>query len=118
MNKKINYFYSLEIKKFQDAIINKKINNAWYNLERAHILGQFFWKEHFYVHYLMFVLSLRTFNFKEAVGQIPRLLLAVPGSLLHKAPKGNVGTVRAGIFEPMSISDDLKKILDSCEIND
>ena len=35
-----------------------------------------------------------------------------------KAPKGNVGTVRAGIFEPMSIPDDLKKILDSCEIND
>jgi hypothetical protein len=66
----------------------------------------------------MFVLSLRTLNLKEAVGQIPRLLLAIPGSLLRKAPRGYVGTVRAGIFEPMPISDDLKKILDSCEIND
>lgn len=42
----------------------------------------------------------------------------MPGALLRKAPKGNVGTIRGGIFEPMSIPDDLKQILDSCEIND
>ena len=118
MNKKLTQFYSVEVNNFQSAVKEQRVQDAWKSLERAHILGQFFWKEHFYIHFLMLTLSLKTFNFKEAVGQIPRLLFAIPGSLLHKAPKGNVGTVRAGIFEPMSIPDDLKQILDSCEIND
>ena len=118
MNKKLTRFYAVEISNFQNAVKEQRIQDAWKSLERSHILGQFFWKEHFYIHFLMLTLSLKTFNFKEAVGQIPRLLLAIPGSLLRKAPRRNVGTVRAGIFEPMPISDDLKKILDSCEIND
>lgn len=118
MNNKLKQFYAVEINNFLNALKEQRILDAWKSLERAHILGQFFWKEHFYIHILMFTLSLKTFNFKEAVGQISRLLLAIPGSLLRKAPKGNVGTIRVGIFKPMSIPDDLKKILDSCEIND
>lgn len=118
MNKKLTQFYYLEINNFQNAVREQRIQDAWKNLERAHVLGQFFWKEHFYIHFLMLILSLKTFNCKEALGQIPRMLLAIPGSLFRKAPKGNVGTVRAGIFEPMPISDELKEIVDSCEIND
>ncbi len=118
MNKKLMRFYALEINNFQNAVKEQKIQVAWKSLERAHILGQFFWKEHLHIHFLMLSLGLKTFNFKEAMGQIPRLLLSIPGSLLRKAPKGNVGTIRAGIFEPMPIPEDLKKILDSCEIND
>ncbi len=115
MNQKLAQHFEIEINSFLCALKEKRIDDAWIFLERAHILGQFFWKEHFYIHYQMFVLSLRTFNLYEAVGQIPRLILAVPGSLFKKAPTGNVGTIRVGIFEPMPIPEDLKKILESSQ---
>ena len=60
----------------------------------------------------MFAWSLKNQNAKELLGQIPRILLAIPGSLTGKAPLGNVGGARVGIFQPMEIPEDLKKILD------
>ena len=68
-------------------------------LERAHILSQPFALPHLYIHWLMFLLALRHYVFKEAIGQIPRLILAMPGSLIGKAPRGNVGSTKMGIFE-------------------
>lgn len=68
-------------------------------LEEAHILSQPYAIEHFYVHWKMFILALRFRVWKELIGQVPRLLLAIPGSLTGKAPKGNVGSTRMGIFE-------------------
>lgn len=81
-------------------------------------MSQFHWKEHFYIHLRMLILALSAFDLRETVGQIARLVLAIPGSLLRIAPKGNVGSTRVGIFETMSIPDDLKKILDFSEFND
>lgn len=118
MNKKLSKFFNLEINNYINAVKLKKISEAWIFLERAHILSQFYWKEHFYIHFRMLILALNTFDFREIVGQLPRLLLAIPGSLLRKAPKGNVGTTRVGIFEPMPIPEDLKRILDFNENND
>lgn len=54
---------------------------------------------HFSVHWKMFELAIEFRVWKEFLGQIPRLFLAVPGSLLGKAPKGNVGSTKMGIFE-------------------
>lgn len=68
-------------------------------LEKAHLLFQPNAWQHFYTHWLMFKLALRNKVFKEVIGQIPRLILAIPGSWLGKAPRGNVGTTRMGIFE-------------------
>lgn len=68
-------------------------------LEEAHIQSQPSWLRHFKVHWQMFKLALKYGDRKEAIGQIPRLLLAIPGSLLGKAPKGNVGSTRMGIFK-------------------
>jgi len=112
MNKKIKNYFLQEIQNSKNAISNQNIVDAWNSLERAHILGQCFWKEHLYVHVLMFILSLRTFNIRELVGQVPRLILAAPGSILNKAPIGNVGTTRVGIFQEMIIPDELKQILE------
>jgi hypothetical protein len=42
------------------------------------------------------------FNYKqcsEALGQMPRLILAMPSSWLGMAPRGNVGSTKMGIFE-------------------
>lgn len=68
-------------------------------LEKAHLLSQPHVWPHFYIHWLMFKLALRNKVYKEVMGQIPRLILAMPGSWLGKAPRGNVGTTRMGIFE-------------------
>jgi hypothetical protein len=59
----------------------------------------------------MLLLALRVFDLKEMLGQIPRILLAAPGSLLGKAPRGNTGRSNVGIFTPMNIPADLEAIL-------
>ena len=74
-------------------------NAALEALERAHILSQPFPWPHLYIHWLMFTLALRHRVFKEALGQVPRLMLAMPGSWIGRAPRGNVGSTKMGIFE-------------------
>lgn len=68
-------------------------------LEKAHILSQTkpFW--HFYVHWEMFCLAFKYKQSKELLGQIPRMILAIPSSYLGLAPKGNIGSTKMGIFE-------------------
>lgn len=68
-------------------------------LEADHLRYQFKAIPHLVVHWKMFVLAVKFKDWHEASGQIPRMLLALPGSWLNLAPKGNVGTVRMGIFE-------------------
>lgn len=54
---------------------------------------------HLLVHLEMFWLAVKYRQWGEVLGQIPRIILAVPGSLLKLAPAGNVGSTRMGIFE-------------------
>lgn len=68
-------------------------------LEEAHLLAQPYCLPHFYVHLKMLVLAFTFRQWGEFFGQIPRLLLAIPGSLTGKAPRGNVGSTKMGIFE-------------------
>lgn len=68
-------------------------------LEDAHILSQPYAYPHLIVHWEMFKLALTFSEWREVMGQIPRLILAMPGSWLGKAPKGNVGSTKMGIFE-------------------
>lgn len=74
-------------------------NAALDALERAHILSQPYPWPHLYIHWLMFTLALRHGELKEASGQVPRMILAMPGSWFGKAPRGNVGSTKMGIFE-------------------
>lgn len=68
-------------------------------LEEAHVCSQPFALPHFKVHWEMFKLALKFKVWHEVMGQIPRLILAIPGSLMGRAPKGNVGSTKMGIFE-------------------
>lgn len=52
-------------------------------------------------------------RFFEVFGQIPRILLAGPGSLFGLAPKGNTGGTNGGVFTAMEIPEDLKTKLNS-----
>lgn len=68
-------------------------------LEQQHLALQPYAWAHTVTHWKMLLLALRFRNWKEVAGQIPRLFLAAPGSLLGKAPRGNVGSTKMGIFE-------------------
>lgn len=68
-------------------------------LEEAHLLAQPYSWPHFYVHWKMLCLAFKFRNWNEFMGQLPRLALAIPGSFFGKAPKGNVGSTKMGIFE-------------------
>lgn len=68
-------------------------------LEEAHLHSQPYAYLHLLVHWEMFKLALRHGVWKEVIGQVPRLILAIPGSLFGKAPKGNIGSTKMGIFE-------------------
>lgn len=68
-------------------------------LEEAHVRDQARGWEHLIIHVEMFKLALHHGDLKEALGQIPRIIVAYPGSRLGIFPKGNVGSTRMGIFE-------------------
>ena len=68
-------------------------------LESAHLVSQPYAFLHFLVHWEMFKLAIRHLVWPEILGQIPRLILAIPGSVFGKAPKGNIGSTKMGIFE-------------------
>jgi hypothetical protein len=74
-------------------------------LEEAHLLAQPKTLPHVYVHWKMLLLAFKFKVWKEFLGQIPRLFLAIPGSLLGKAPKGNIGSTKMGIFEEKIAQD-------------
>jgi hypothetical protein len=89
--------------------------DAWAALERAHVLSQQMAWPHVRVHVRMLGFAWRRRDWRELAGQVPRILLAAPGSLLGRAPRGNTGGARVGIFTPMAIPDDLQRILDGRE---
>lgn len=85
---------------------------AWTRLERAHVLSQSFARPHVGVHLRMAAFAWRRRNLREILGQVPRILLAAPGSWTGRAPRGNTGGAEVGIFMPMEIPEDLREILD------
>lgn len=79
--------------------MNQVYAEALIKLEEKHLAVQPLAWPHLIVHVEMFVLALRFRQWREVWGQIPRMLLAMPGSWLGKAPQGNVGSTKMGIFE-------------------
>jgi len=84
---------------------------AWRHLERAHVLSQAHAWPHVRVHGRMFAFAWRRRDGRELLGQLPRLLLAAPGSWTGRAPRGNSGGADVGIFTPMEIPADLAELL-------
>lgn len=85
---------------------------AWRHLERAHILSQRDALAHVSVHACMLAFGLKRGDTREVLGQIARIVVAAPGSWLGRAPVGNTGGARVGIFTPMAIPEDLRRVLD------
>ncbi|MCI0572299.1 MAG: DUF3703 domain-containing protein [Myxococcaceae bacterium] len=89
------------------------LSQAWRHLERAHVLSQAHAWPHVRVHWRMFTFGWRQRNARELFGQVPRLVLAAPGSWLGRTPRGNTGGADVGILTSMPIPEDLQAMLDA-----
>lgn len=79
-------------------------------LERAHVLTQRIPPLHAYSHWLMFLAGWEERDFREMLGQAAR----IPAALLFSkiwVPEGNNGRARVSAFQPMPLSDELKRLL-------
>ncbi len=92
--------------------------DAWALLERAHILSQPFAGLHVKVHLRMLGRALRDRRWREALGQLPRLVLAGPGSLVGRYPRGNRGTTVISMFEAEAMPAELAVLMNQVDPRD
>ena len=84
---------------------------SWQALERAHVLAQSQALQHTRIHLLMLVFALRRGKWREVGGQIFRLVMAPIGSVTGTAPLGNTGGADVSAFQPMPLSDEIRRKL-------
>jgi hypothetical protein len=83
----------------------------WRHLERAHILSQPMAGPHLRTYAAMLTAALRRRDGRETLGQVLRLVLAVPGSQTGRYPVGNTGGADVSAFVPMAVPEDLRPLL-------
>jgi hypothetical protein len=106
--------FGIEVRRAHDLMVEEEdFAGTWRHLERAHILSQSSAWRHLCVHFAMFVFAISRREFREAVGQLPRMILAAPSSLLGRAPRGNTGRANVGMFASLPVPKDLEQILES-----
>lgn len=79
------------------------------HLERAHVVSQHMTGRHVYVHWLMLLAGLRQADYREVMGQIPRMLASLLFSTLW-VPRGNTGRARVNALQQMPVPDDLRHL--------
>lgn len=105
--------YRQELEKYKTELHNNNLHSAWRQLERAHILGQAWPREHTHVHLVMLRFGIRIKNLKEIIGQVPRLLVGGVKSFVGEIPVGNTGGANVPPLRPMEIPDDLRALLNT-----
>jgi hypothetical protein len=103
--------YSKELERYEAELKMRNLQEAWRYLERAHILGQSWPREHSHVHWIMLKFGFRIKDAKEIIGQIPRLLIGGVKSFVGNIPIGNTGGANVPPLKPMEIPEDLQAIL-------
>ncbi|WP_043308966.1 DUF3703 domain-containing protein [Pseudomonas sp. ML96] len=81
---------------------------AW--LERAHILGQRLALPHARAHWLMLRAGWMLGDWREVLGQLPRIVAALLFSRIW-VPLGNTGRARVSAFQPLPIDPELRRLL-------
>lgn len=104
--------YRQELETYNSELSKGNLQMAWRHLERAHILGQPWPREHSHVHWIMLKFGIRIKSGKEILGQIPRLLIGGVKSFVGNIPVGNTGGANVPPLQPMEIPADLNKLLE------
>jgi hypothetical protein len=87
------------------------VDTAWRLLEDAHVLSQPWAVAHVGVHRDMLRTAMAQRDGAEARGQVLRLLVGGPGSLLGRYPVGNTGRAHVPATAPMPVRPELAAIL-------
>lgn len=84
--------------------------DPWIALERAHIVSQPYAVLHTRVHLAMLRRAIADRNRQETLGQVLRIVVAGPGSLTGRYPRGNIGTTAMGLRETTDVPPDLAQL--------
>lgn len=86
---------------------------AWEHLERAHVLAQPAPVAHVGSHLAMLGFAMRTSDRAEVLGQVVRVVVAGPASLVGRIPIGNTGRANVPLRQHMTVPDDLAPLVGS-----
>lgn len=104
-------YYLHELEEYRQELETGELSLAWRHLERAHIIGQSWPREHAYVHLLMLQFGIKMKSTREVLGQIPRLILGGVKSFVGHIPLGNTGGANVPGLQPMEIPVDILVLL-------
>ncbi|OQW34668.1 MAG: hypothetical protein A4E19_17245 [Nitrospira sp. SG-bin1] len=110
MHPELRQAYEAELTQAVALYETNALDQAFFHLERAHILGQSFAITHARTHWWMFKIGWKRRDVVEITGQIPRILGALLFSRMW-VPVGNTGGARVPPFKSMPIPEDLKRLL-------
>jgi len=113
MPKALQPFYQYELTKAAASLRKGHYIICWRHLERAHILGQPYPYQHTAVHWKMFLFGIKLKNWKEVIGQIPRLLVGGVKSFVGHIPVGNTGGANVPPLLSMEIAEHLAEIINN-----
>ncbi len=105
-------FFEAELKTAKEFLDRSEFSACWKHYERAHIIGQKYPYQHSVVHWRMLCFGIRIKSWPEIAGQIPRLLFGGIKSFVGHVPVGNTGGADVPPLKPMTIPEDLQKIID------
>ena len=111
MPKGLKNHFQNELKIYRAELNSGHLPFAWRHLERAHIIGQPWPKEHTYVHWLMLKFGFKIKSGREVIGQIPRLLVGGVKSFVGEIPIGNTGGANVAPLRPMEIPHDIEELM-------
>ena len=104
--------YTAELLASEYAERTEDLPKAWHHLERAHVLGQRWPREHNAVHWRMLKFGIRIKDRHEIIGQLPRLVFGGVKSFVGTVPIGNTGGADVPALKPMEIPPDLAVLLE------
>jgi hypothetical protein len=104
--------YRSEIDLGRRAAAAGDLTAAWAHLGRAHVLAQPFPAAHVASHVAQLRLGWRTRDRTEIAGQLVRIVVAGPASVVGRIPVGNDGRARTPLRATAPVPADLAEILE------
>ena len=92
-----------------------RLDEAFASFERAHVIGQLWIVPHLIAHCEMLRVGWMRLDLREVAGQIMRLALVIPGTVLGRLPEGNTGGADVNAFRPMPIGQELARLLSDAD---
>ena len=89
----------------------RRDEEAFTHLQRAHVLGQEYVGPHVRSHWLMLKIAARRRDPVAVFGQALRIVLGGLGSAIGKVPTGNTGGSEVSMFKKMPIAADLLEVM-------